>query len=81
MGYVPGDPYTICDFSGWKVRMSETVRTWNGLRVARRFVGEETQRHPQDLVRGRADRQIVEDARSEPADSFLDPGDVTEDDL
>lgn len=79
--YSPGDPNIACDFSGFKVKMSQTVRTWDGFRVYWKFVGEEAVRHPQDRVRGRVDRQVVSDARPEPAAVFLDVGDVTEGDL
>lgn len=79
--YVPGDCYVICEFSGWKCRMSETVKLWNGRRVLRRFAGEEVNRHPQEFVRGRVDHQRVPDGRPEPADTFHDIGDVTRDSL
>jgi len=77
----PGDWLCICDYSGFKCWASETVKTWNGFRVLKRFAGEETQRHPQDLVRGKPDNQGVPWARPEPTDTFLSPGDVTPDDL
>lgn len=67
----PGDWRVICDYSGFKCWASETVLTWNGFRVLRRFAGEETRRHPQDLVRGRTDDQRVPWARPEPTDVFL----------
>lgn len=51
--------------------------TWDNKRVLRRFVGSEVTRHPQDLVRGVRDDQTVKNPRSEPADTFLNPGDVT----
>lgn len=76
-----GDFRRICDFSGFKVWNSECVRTWNGLVVHRRFVGSETQRHPQEFVRGVRDDQSVPNPRPEPADTFLAPGDVTPGDL
>jgi hypothetical protein len=72
-----GDAWAICDRSGFKVRMSETVREWTGLRVARRFA--ET-RHPQDQVRAVPDRQGVPDARPEPPDAYL-AAPVTAEDL
>lgn len=77
----PGDWRVICDFSGMKCWASETVKTWDGHRVLKRFAGKETQRHPQELVRGRPDNQRVPWSRPEPADVFLSPGDVTQDDL
>jgi hypothetical protein len=77
----PGDYRVICDRSGFKVWASETGLTWNGLRVHRRFLGEEAARHPQDLVRGKPDDQRVPWSRPEAEDAFLSPGDVTQDDL
>lgn len=66
-----GDYRVLCDRSGFKVWASETVTTWDGLRVHRRFAGKETQRHPQELVRGVPDNQNVPNPRPEPADVFL----------
>lgn len=77
----PGDWRVICDASGFLCWASETVKTWDNKRVLRRFAGEETQRHPQDLVRGKPDDQRVPWARPESADVFLSPGDVSQDDL
>jgi hypothetical protein len=54
--------------------MSASRKTWSGLRVC--WEDWET-RHPQDFVRGRIDQQAVYDGRPEPADSFLDVGEVT----
>lgn len=77
----PGDYRVICDFSGFKCWASETVKTHDGFRVMRRFAGEETQRHPQEFVRGRPDDQRVHWSRPEATDTFLAVGDVTADDL
>jgi len=70
MAYIPGDHWRICDRSGRKVRASQTVKQWDGLIVA---IDEYEDRHPQDFVRGRKDRQNVPDARPESVDSFLGP--------
>lgn len=76
-----GDWRVQCDYSGFKAWASECVKTWDGYWVLRRFAGEETQRHPQDFVRGRPDNQQVPWSRPEATDTFLSPGDVTPDDL
>ena len=76
-----GDWNVICDFSGFKAKASECVKTWDGFYVLRRFVGQETQRHPQDFVRGRTDDQRVAWSRPESTDVFLAPGDVSASDL
>lgn len=76
--YHHGDFNRICDRSGFKVKASDTVREWNGQIVKREFAEP---RHPQDFVRGRKDQQTVHMPRPEAPDSFLNPGDVTKDDL
>lgn len=76
-----GDYRVICDFSGFKCWASETVQTWNNLRVHRRFVGEEQARHPQDLVKGVRDDPSVPNPRPPGTDVFVAPGDVTAADL
>lgn len=73
----PGDFRVVCDLSGFKCWASETVMTWNHLRVHRRFVGSEATRHPQDMVRGVADDQSVRNGRPEAADVFLAVNAVT----
>lgn len=72
------DYNVICDLSGFKCTASETVRRWDGLRVLRRFSEE---RQPQDFVRGVKDDPSVPWARPEGTDTFLEPGDVTAEDL
>lgn len=70
MSYVPGDFWRICDSCGFKMRASQTLKRWDGLMVCREDFEE---RHPQDFVRGRVDRQNVPNPRPEPADVFIDP--------
>ena len=77
--YVKGDWNLICMRSGFKIKASKSVREWNNLRVAEKYSEE---RHPQDFVRGVIDHQTVPFANPEgPIDTFLNPGDVTVDDL
>lgn len=76
--YRPGDPYVICDECGFKIRMSESRKRWDGMRVC----GKDWEpRHPQDGVKGKQDRQAVADARPEAPDRFLNDNDVTADSL
>lgn len=49
-----GGHYVIDDRTGFKVWASDISVEWTGLRVA-----DKDQRHPQDFVRGKADRQRV----------------------
>ena len=76
--YRSGDYYVICAVCGLKIRASETRRRWDNLRVCTK---DWESRHPQDFVRGRRDRQRVPDPRPEPADNFIEVGDITEADL
>lgn len=64
-----GDWRVICDHSGMKCWASETVMQWNGLRVHKRFA--DLFRHPQDFVRGVADKPQVPWTRPEAADTYL----------
>jgi hypothetical protein len=66
-----GDFRIICDFSGFKGWASESTMTWDGRRVLNRFLGEEQQRHPQDLVKAVRDDPRVSNPRPETADVFL----------
>ena len=66
--YRHGDSNAICDRTGFKVLKSRTRKEWNGLIVR----DEEWEvRHPQDYVRGRADRQSIREPRPESTDYFL----------
>lgn len=75
--YVHGDFNVICDRSGFKVKAGDTRTEWTGKRV--RWQDWEA-RHPQDFVKGRADRQSVHNPRPEASDNFLNRT-VTQDDL
>lgn len=76
-----GDWRVICDASGFMCWASECAKTWDGKYVLKRFIGEEANRHPQDLVRGVPDNPMVPWSRPERADVFIAPGDVTPGDL
>ena len=65
--YREGEWNLICDRSGRKIKASEARREWNGLIV---HESEYEERHPQDYVRGRPDRQAVPFTRPEPPDTF-----------
>lgn len=77
-GWVAGDFWRICDCCGFRVRASKTRKRWDGLMVC---LDDWEPRHPQDGVKGRADKMAVPNPRPEPADTFIDVGDVTADDL
>jgi hypothetical protein len=58
--------------------MSELRKDWRGFMVCNK---DYEPRHPQDTVKVSADRIVVDDARPEVTDIFLEPGDVTPEDL
>lgn len=66
----PGDFYRIDDRTGFKTLASRTKKEWTGL-IVDRDVYEA--RHPQEFVRGRADKQSVPDPRPRPQDQFQMP--------
>lgn len=78
MSYIPGDHYVYCDECGWKVRKSATRKRWDGAIVC---LKDWEPRHPQDSIKARGERQVVRDARVEPAHRFLTTNEVTPDDL
>ncbi len=69
--YRPGDFLRDCDRCGFTVYASETRKQWDGLIVCIDGCFEE--RHPQDFVRGRVDRQNVPDPRPPGASRFVGP--------
>lgn len=81
--YKHGSRNVICDRCGFKYKSNQLSKEWNGLRTCRGAGTNQCfeERHPQDLVRGRADRQKPAWTRPEGDDVFLSPGDVTPDDL
>jgi hypothetical protein len=74
MPYRSGDPWRVCDVCGFDIRASQTVKRWDGLWVCQQ---DWEPRHPQDMVRGRVDRQRVSEPRPEPDDHFLTDNEVT----
>ena len=73
----PGRYRMICDISGFVGWNDEMAKRWDGSYVLRRFLGAESQRHPQELVRGMKDDQSVPNPRPEGTDVFLAYNDVT----
>jgi len=66
--YVPGDFWRCCDVCGLKYRSSQTRKRWDGAWVC---LSDYEERHPQDFVRGRKDRQSVPESRPEPTETFV----------
>lgn len=71
-------PRGICMRCGFDYALSQLRKEWTGFFVCD---GCYDRRHPQDFVRGVADRQAVRNPSPEPADVFVDVGVVTPDDL
>ncbi len=63
-----GDNLAICDICGFMFYMSQTRKTWEGLRVCEK---DWDPKHPQLTIRGLPDRQAVYDGRPEPKDVFI----------
>jgi len=66
--YVAGDFWRCCDVCGIDYRSSQTRKRWDGAWVC---LADFEERHPQDFVRGRKDRQRAPDPRPEPAEVFI----------
>jgi hypothetical protein len=74
-----GDFNRICERCGFKMKASETRKEWTGQIVCADGCWEA--RHPQEFVRGRRDRQRVPLPRPDSEPVYLEPTDVTADDL
>lgn len=70
--YVPGEWNAICEICGFQHKASELRKNWKGQRVCPKDF--ET-RHPQDLIRPRADNPSVPWTRPEADDVFIGAGD------
>lgn len=85
-GYVPGQWNALCDRCGFKFKARQLRKEWTGLRVCS---GGGTNncwepRHPQDLIKGKKDRQSPPWVRPVPPEIDVSPGsgnEVSGDDL
>ncbi len=79
--YVKGLWNVICDHCGFQYKSKDLQREWTGLRVCRSCYEP---RHPQEFVKGKADRQSVPWSRpdSDGTDVSVGSGnEVSQDDL
>jgi len=76
--YKHGSHNAICDRCGGKFKGDELRKTWDGLWVCKK---DWEPRHPQDFIRAVEDTSKPPYVRSEAADVFLSPGEVTQGDL
>lgn len=74
-GFRVGDWLYTCQRCGFTVYASETELEWTGLRVCKATCWEP--RHPQEFVRGRADKQTVPYANPPGEPHFLEPNEVS----
>jgi len=80
--YARGQWNACCDRCGFKYKSGKLRKEWAGLMTCS---GPGTnncweERHPQDFVSGKADRQAPPWVRSEPTDAFVTPGPINVDD-
>lgn len=71
----------VCDRCGFEFKSDKLRREWTGLRVCSNCFDF---RHPQEFLKGKADRQAPPWVRPEPADIDVSPGsgnEITPDDL
>jgi len=76
--YRPGDAGGICDRCGFEIWLSMLYKEWNGAKVCAKCFEE---RHPQDRLRGVRDNKPVREPRVPVLDHFVQPGDITPEDL
>jgi hypothetical protein len=65
-----GNWNAICDVCGFKYKDTELRKRWDGLMVC---PSDYEQRHPQDLIRSKPDKQAPLWARPEADDVFVTP--------
>ena len=68
--YLSGDEWFICDVCGGKFRRSVGKVRWDNLLVC---PADFELRHPQDFVRAKIDKIVIENPRPRPADVFVGP--------
>jgi len=76
--YLPGAHSVICDVSGFKRKSTQVMKRWDG-KIVR--IEDFDERHPQDMIQPRVDRQHVEDPRPRATDYFLSDNEVSASDL
>lgn len=81
--YAHGKWSVICERCGFKYKNTQLRREWTGVMTCS---GAGTNncwepRHPQDLARGRADKQAAPWTSPEPEDVFITPGPIDPDAL
>lgn len=78
--YKPGLHLFVCDVCGTVHHSDKKRIMWDGTVTCGRR-GCFDMRHPQEGIRGKVDKQSVDNPRPEATDVFLAVGDVTVDDI
>lgn len=86
MSFVLGSWKVVCDRCGQELKHHQLALEWTGLRVCRGGGTNECwePRHPQESLRGKADRQAPPWTRPDTAGTDVSPGsgnEVSQDDL
>ncbi len=70
-GFIPGDPWCICDRCGFKMRHSEGKLTWDGFFVCD---ADWEEKHPQlsPPPKNYGEGKPFPNCRPEPEDTFID---------
>jgi len=63
-----GDPWSVCQLSGFKVRHSQLRERWDGLRVWNRYWEP---KHPSLDVPPMRGQEVVSDPTGRPVDNFV----------
>lgn len=76
--FVLGDSKAVCEVCGFDFYHSMLKKRWDGAMVCS---ADWEPRHPQDLVRPKAERNNVRNPRPAPEYRYLAVGEITADDL
>jgi hypothetical protein len=76
--FILGDANAICDVCGFKHKLSQLRKRWDGAMVCR---ADWEPRHPQDFVKARPERNHVKDARPGAEPWFVEANEITPDQL
>ena len=66
--FVDGDPWGVCERSGYTARHSDLVTEWTGLRVWKRFWEP---KHPSLDVPPMRGQEVVSDPTGQPVNNFV----------
>lgn len=76
--YRPGDHLALCDICSRKFYGSELRKNYRGFMVCK---DDYETRHPQESIKVKKERIKVDNPRPQTEDRFLEPGEVTAEDL